>query len=126
MTKTRIVTLTGRAPVEIVEADWPIVARACSDTGNDYLSQSDHSQADRASLLTRYYLMARRHADGRALVYAVVEGPGGTLRHGDLLAAIHSPGAPALAIALRVVGERARVPESTIQTAIASLPPEPL
>lgn len=58
--KTRVITLTGRAPVRIVEADWPLIARASDHDG--YVA----SQADRT-----WTLRVRQHDDGRTIVYGV-------------------------------------------------------
>lgn len=56
--KTRIVTLTDRAPVRIIEDEWPVIA-----TGFD--CDSEHAfQANRTWRVT-----VRRHEDGRTLVY---------------------------------------------------------
>ena len=52
------ITLTNRAPVSIVKADWPVIASA-----KDYDRECE-SQANRTWRLT-----VRQHEDGRAIVY---------------------------------------------------------
>lgn len=64
--KTRTITLTGRPPVRIDEAAWPVIAHG---------SWSDHdgkveSQANRTWQLD---IRVRQHADGRAIVYGVYQ-----------------------------------------------------
>lgn len=58
--KTRTITLTDRAPVRIVEAEWPEIASAREDS---------------------WSLRVRQHDDGRILVYGV----NGDVRGGELL-----------------------------------------
>lgn len=65
--KKRTITLTNRPPVLIVEADWPVIARADWYSG-DVECQANHIRTIRV----------REHADGRRLVYGVYgAGPGG-------------------------------------------------
>jgi len=57
--KYRTITLSDRAPVKIVEADWPEIA-----SGKSWGSQRE-SQANR-----RWSLRVRQHkSDGRTIVY---------------------------------------------------------
>jgi len=58
MSTHRTITLTGRPPVRILEAEWPVIADA---RWRDHEGQHDR----RASL------KVRQHADGRAIVYGV-------------------------------------------------------
>jgi hypothetical protein len=108
--RTRTVTLTDRPPVRILEVDWPIIARAA--TAPDGATRG---------------VYARRHADGRVLVYAAAEPLDATrapLRAGYLL----DPPVTGSQIvgALRRAGAEVALPPPVIATAIASLPPEPL
>lgn len=67
--KSRTITLTGRAPVRIVEADWPVIAKA-----SDWSGGSGHEcQANQEASVR-----VRQHSDGRAIVYGLRDsGPGG-------------------------------------------------
>jgi hypothetical protein len=58
MTRQRTITLTGRAPVRILEDEWPLIA------------QSDWEQV-KAPREARAQIRVRRHADGRTLVYGI-------------------------------------------------------
>jgi len=108
-TKTRTITLTDRAPVRIVEEEWPIIASA-KDWDGEFDFQAPRTWAMRV----------RQHADGRAIVYATyatqfrgeVE-----WRGGELLDA----GAD-IAAAIRRVGEDGAMPEHVIRECIADLP----
>lgn len=124
---TRTITLTDRRPVSIDEADWPIVAKATGDTysGADY---ARHQQARAQGEIDEYSVRVRQHADGRAIVYAVVlaaasvwHQPAGGIDHrgGVLL----DSGAD-IAAAIRAVGEAAGIPAHTIAECIADLPAE--
>ena len=64
--KTRTITLTGRAPVKIVEDNWPIIAHGhWLDHDNQYESQANRRW--------RIDIRVRQHADGRAIVYGVYD-----------------------------------------------------
>lgn len=108
--KTRTVTLTGRAPVIIVEADWGVIARAGWHDG-EIRSQANQS----------CFLVVRQHDDGRALVYGGYDSQwrgDPDLRGGELLA----PGADIPAAISRVgytVGA-----QRCIADCIADLPAE--
>jgi len=60
MSDKRTITLSDRAPVTIVEADWPIIAQA-----------SDHDDAHEFQANRTWHLYVRQHEDGRAIVYGV-------------------------------------------------------
>ena len=60
--KTRIITLTDSAPVNIVEDEWPTIASAeWEDANSQYSFQ--------ASRTWDASIRVRRHEDGRTLVY---------------------------------------------------------
>lgn len=60
--RTRVITLTNRRPVEIVEADWPEVASA---------SYYDHDGKVECQVNRKWkgWLKVRKHQDGRCIVY---------------------------------------------------------
>jgi hypothetical protein len=58
-TEKLTVTLTGRRPVTITKADWPVIAEAKA-WDNTYEFQGQ-----------KWRLVVRQHADGRAIVYGV-------------------------------------------------------
>jgi hypothetical protein len=60
---TRVITLTDRQPVKIVEADWPLIASAKD-------AWCDNEYDFQAFRKTVWFLGVRQHADGRAIVYA--------------------------------------------------------
>lgn len=127
--KTRTITLTGRPPVRIVEADWPVIARASGDSysGSDY---ARHQQALAQVECDEYTLIVRQHTDGRALVYGVLSAAipaWGQPAHGEghRAGALLPPGAD-LASAVRNVGESCDLPDALIHACIADLPAEDL
>lgn len=65
--KRRTISLTGRAPVEIYEEDWPTIASA------DWYNGQHECQANETA-----FIKVREHKDGRRLVYGKRDsGPGG-------------------------------------------------
>jgi len=63
--KTVVVKLTGRAPVRIVDDDWPIIASASEDKNDD--KNNVEYQANR---VWKWRLKVRENEkDGRVLVY---------------------------------------------------------
>lgn len=59
---TRTITLTDRAPVTIVEAEWPEIASGRYQTPTSIISGGDGT-------VTTIAIRVRQHADGRAIVY---------------------------------------------------------
>lgn len=126
MSKQRTITLTGRAPVRIVEEEWPVLARADGDSAaasirRDY---ARHEQAAGQGELDDYALRVRRHADGRVLVYGLCDGATAwtgteSRRGGELL----DRGDDVIA-AIRRVGEDCCLPDGIIRDCIADLPAE--
>lgn len=119
--KTRTITLTDRPPVKIKDDAWPIIADAKDDSfsGNDY---GRHQQALGQGELDEYTIRVRQHADGRAIVYAILDAATAWTgsedhRGGELL----DPGAD-LAAAIRRVGDGCGIPDSVIRECIADLP----
>jgi hypothetical protein len=123
--KRRIITLTNHSPVTIREAEWPIIASAAGDSwlGGDH---GRHHQAKLQGEIDEYTLIVRQHADGRALVYGVVDAAlaawgaparGESWRGGELLDADSDR-----ARAIRRVGEAGGLPDAIIRACIADLP----
>lgn len=87
MTK-KTVKLTGRRPVTFDKKQWPVIAKA-----SDFKGGSGHAcQANEEA-----WVVVRRHADGRHLIYGMRDsGPGGMhmgyrgVSVGDLLEASES------------------------------------
>ena len=119
--KRRTITLTGRSPVRILDADWPIIASASGDsfTGND---GARHLQAQRQGELDEWWLKVRQHySDGRTLVYGrITHGwHGGEDWAGGMLL---EPGAD-IAAALHSVGCSSPIPAECFRDCLAALPP---
>jgi len=65
-TKTRIITLTGRAPIKIREDQWPVIAIGdYRDWDNQYEFQANRKW--------KIDFRVRQHANGRIVVYAVYD-----------------------------------------------------
>jgi len=59
------ITLTGKPPVKINKADWPILAEASdNDTHGAQIGNEPNRETD-------WWLKVRQHADGRTIVYGV-------------------------------------------------------
>jgi hypothetical protein len=115
--KTRTITLTGRAPVQIREVEWPEIASATDTPG----AMRNGTPVPNYETDT-YTLRVRQHADGRAIVYGVVDAATawtGTedWRGGELVAAGDD-----VAAAIERVG--GHMPERVIRECIADLPAE--
>lgn len=143
--KTRTITLTGRPPVKIREDQWPEIASANDDT------DESPGRTKRSEEVDEYSIRVRQHADGRVLVYAVLDAAiaawrqpaGGKSRRGGELLDAESVRARRLAqagpsgepvqiisteivAAIRRVGEDCQIPDSVIRACIADLPAEEL
>ena len=123
--RRRTITLTGRRPVIISEADWPVIAHGGGDSGNA-LDSAHHQQAWTRGELDTYNLRVRQHADGRAIVYATLSAAGAWTgsedhRGGELLAT----GAD-LAAAIARVGQECGLPGRVIRRCLANLPAQAL
>ena len=64
------IALTGRRPVMIFDAEWPIVSDVASD-------EDGHSR-----------LTVRQHSDGRSIVHAVRLSDGHVVRKGEVVGAV--------------------------------------
>jgi hypothetical protein len=125
--KTRTITLTDRRPVKIVEDEWPVIAEAEDDSYQG--DPGRYGQAAGQGEIDTYKLKVRQHADGRAIVYGIVDAAiapwgqpagGEDWRGGELV----PPGAD-LAAAIRRVADD-HLPDSVIRACIADLPAEEL
>jgi len=121
--KRRTITLTGRAPVSIVEAEWPVIAKGDGDSygSRDY---SRHQQARSRGEIDVYCLRARRHADGRTLVYGVLVAASAWTGSEDRRGGVLLAGGEDVATAIRSVGEECEIPDSVIRECLADLPAE--
>lgn len=64
--KKRTITLTDRAPVRILESEWPVVASGDHDEHDGQV----RCQANRTTEIT---IRVRQHTDGRAVVYGIYD-----------------------------------------------------
>lgn len=117
--KSRTITLTDRNPVRISEDEWPQIA-----SGDERPGSFVNGTPRRDSETDRYTIRVRQHADGRVLVYGVVDAATvwtGTedWRGGELLCR----GAD-VAAAIKRVGRGGGMPDSVIRECIADLPAE--
>ena len=121
--KKLTIRLTNRRPVTVSSAEWPVLAQASGDDWSGGPDYARHEQALRQGELTQYHLTVRQHADGRALVYGVLETPhtaNADRAGGELLGASSSEAIP---WTIRQVGEKCELPEYIICNCIAALPP---
>lgn len=128
-TKTRTITLTGRPPVKISDVDWPLIAAAKDDS----YTSSDcgrYQQALAQGECDQYAMRVRQHADGRVLVYGVLDAAiaawrapaGGESHRGGMLL----PAGADIAAAIQRVGKECGLPSRVIRDCIADLPAETL
>ena len=106
--KTRTIILTDRRPVTILEHDWPLIAKATGGPGP----------------LHTYRLMVRQHADGRTLVYGVLDGATADADHPTYRGGVLLANDSQLIRAIHRVGASCHLPESIIAECIADLPAE--
>lgn len=107
------ITLTGRRPVSIIKADWPVVASA-KDWDNEHECQANRT----------YKLLVRQHQDGRALVYGIYDTDftyENGRRGGEMVEA--DADIPA---AIKRVGEYLEMSRDLIDECVADLPAEDL
>jgi hypothetical protein len=116
--KYRTITLTDRPPIKIIEAHWPMIAHGSARSNECHHTPTPNYETD------GYNLRVRQHADGRTIVYGILDAsPAWTgsedYRGGVLLA----PGADVPA-AIRRVGAECGLPDRVIRECIADLPAE--
>jgi hypothetical protein len=118
------ITLTGRRPVTIVKADWPVIASATESPGS-FVNGTPRPDYE----VDTHKLIVRQHADGRCIVYAILSGATawtGTEDHrgGELLPTYADP--LLIANAIRSVGNECGILDSVIRDCIADMPAEDL
>ena len=126
------IRLSGRPPVIINTAEWPIIASA---QGNSWKGDDDDKaaleRAREAGRVDTYSLAVRRNAeDGRCLVYGAVV-PGEANRNaqfwfgGELLGFKNAgPTGVEIAETLEKVGRQGRIPGEITRKVIGQLPAE--
>jgi len=122
-TTQRTITLTGRAPVRITDAAWPVIASARADSyqSPDY---SRHQQALAGGELDRYPLRVRRPADGWTLVYGILSGARAWTGTEDRRGGVLLEDGDDVAAACARVGRDVGLPDSVIRECVADLPVE--
>jgi hypothetical protein len=125
-----VIPLTGRRPVRLRTADWPVIACVKEDswTGTD---PARYVQASMDGQLDEYEIIVRQHADGRAVVSGTFTPRQPVLQappRDDFLneAGELVPAGSSAAAAITRVGRTLGVPGQFIQDAIGALPPEDL
>lgn len=120
--RTRIITLTDAQPVKILDEQWPTIAQA---VGDSYLGSNpmEHAEAIEKSRLDHYSLRVRQHADGRAIVYGVLDAAIQTEHGEDYRGGERIDAGADIPAAVRRVGEYCKLPDWIIRQCIASLPP---
>jgi len=116
MNHKRTITLSNQAPVSITDEKWPLIAEgryARSMRNGNLLPEYEYDS---------HAIRVRQHADGRALVYAILWGATvwtGTegAKSGELL----EPGEDIVAY-IRKVGADCGLSEHAISACIADLP----
>jgi hypothetical protein len=114
--RRRTITLTGRAPVSIIEADWPVIASACDISYRGPLEPEEYRLADEAGTID----------EGRVLVYGrprAAHASGQRDRRGGEILTDASADVPA---AIRRVAHDCGLPASLAEDCIEDLPAEDL
>ena len=116
------IRMTNRAPVTVLDEEWPVLARAEGDSyaGND---GGRHSQALIQGELDEYMISIRAHADGRCIVYGDISGSIWTGTEHNYAGEILESFADMVAALVRV-GSDAGVPDVLVRECIAALPAE--
>lgn len=107
---TRIITLTGRAPIVIQQADWPEIAKASAHDAREFECDANR----------RWAIRVRRHQDGRAIVYGTYT----TRFQGehDLRAGAFLAAGDDVAEAIQTVADHLHAPDRLAQECIEELP----
>lgn len=118
-TKTRTITLTDRAPVKISEDKWPQIAIGDERPGS-FVNGTPRPDYE----TDRFTIRVRRHSDGRALVYGVVDAATAWTHTEDWSGGEIVDSGADVAAAIRRVGTAGEMPDSVIRGCIADLPAE--
>ena len=131
--KIRTITLSRRPPVKIYDDEWPLIAHGSGKSRVCYHTPIPDYEVD------GYDLRVRQHADGRTIVYGILDAASAWTgsedrRGGEILI---PPGegtltpddgrvidGAALVAVIRRVGEDCGLPDSVIRECIADLPAE--
>lgn len=119
--KSRTITLTDRNPVKIREDEWPQIASGDERPGSfaNGTPKPDYET-------DRYTIRVRQHADGRVLVYGVVDAATAWTRTEDWRGGELLAKGGDIAAAIKRVGKDGEMPESVIRACVADLPAEEL
>lgn len=124
------VYLTNRNPVSITNEEWPVLARGTGDSycvGN--YDGARYEQARCNGEIDEYKLIVRQHADGRTLVYGILDAASAwtgneSVRGGVLLES--RPSNNALFATIDEVGHELGLPERVIRDCFEGFKPEEL
>ena len=119
--KTRTITLTNRAPVTIREADWPTIAYGIDSPGSYW-----NGTPTPGDEVDTYTLRVRQHADGRAIVYGVIDAATAWTGTKDWRGGKLVSSGEDIVQAIQRVGADGDILDSVIRECIADLPAEVL
>lgn len=122
--------LTDRNPINVDPEEWPILARGTGDSyraGN--YDGARYEQARCNGEIDEYKLIVRQHADGRTLVYGILDAASAwtgneSVRGGMLLEKRPTP--DVLSTTIRIVSQELNLPERIVRDCFESFTPEEL
>lgn len=117
----RTITLTGRPPVAISEDAWPVIAKA-TDRPGSFINGTPRPDYETDS----HQVRVRQHADGRAIVYAVLDAATAWTGTADRRGGEIVPAGGDLVMAIERVCLDCNILESTMRDCIADLPAQEL
>lgn len=123
--KTKTITLTGRSPVKIKKNEWPVIATA-GDDSYGHVDPQGHQQAKLQGELDEYLLRVRQHADGRTIVYGVLNAATVWTRTKDWRGGELLDSGNNIASVIIRVGQAGGIPDEVVRNCIADLPAEEL
>lgn len=113
------ITLTGRSPVKIRKEDWPVIASG-KDRPGSFVNGTPRPDYETDS----HRITVRQHADGRAVVYAVLDGATAWTGTKSCRGGLLLPAGADVAAAIERVGSDVGLPDSVIRECVADLPAE--